>query len=38
MPCTNAFDLQDADYRERVLPKGVVRVAIEAGVTDFWRK
>jgi len=38
MPCTNAFDLQDAEYRERVLPKGVVRVAIEAGVTDFWRK
>ena len=38
MPCTNAFDLQDQEYRDRVLPKGVVRVAIEAGVTDFWRK
>ncbi len=38
MPCTNAFDAQDAEYRERVLPKGVARVAIEAGVTDFWRK
>jgi len=38
MPSTNVFDRQDADYRERVLPKGVRRVAIEAGVTDFWRK
>jgi transketolase len=38
MPCTNVFDKQDAEYRERVLPKGVARVAIEAGVTDFWRK
>ncbi len=35
MPCTNVFDLQDQEYRDRVLPKGVVRVAIEAGVTDF---
>ena len=38
MPCTNAFDRQDKSYRESVLPRGVVRVAIEAGVTDFWRK
>ncbi|TAM54601.1 MAG: transketolase [Paraburkholderia sp.] len=38
MPATSVFDRQDADYRERVLPKGVRRVAIEAGVTDFWRK
>ena len=38
MPSTNVFDRQDAEYRERVLPKGVPRVAIEAGVTDFWRK
>ncbi|WP_175772422.1 transketolase [Paraburkholderia phenazinium] len=38
MPATTAFDKQDAEYRERVLPKGVRRVAIEAGVTDFWRK
>ncbi len=38
MPSTNAFDRQDAAYRERVLPAGVRRVAIEAGVTDFWRK
>jgi len=38
MPSTTVFDKQDAEYRERVLPKGVRRVAIEAGVTDFWRK
>jgi transketolase len=38
MPSTTVYDRQDAQYRERVLPKGVRRVAIEAGVSDFWRK
>ncbi len=38
MPCTNIFDRQDQAYRDSVLPKGVRRVAIEAGVTDYWRK
>jgi transketolase len=38
MPCTSLFDRQDANYRERVLPAGVPRVAVEAGVTDYWRK
>jgi transketolase len=38
MPCTSVFDRQDAGYRESVLPRGVQRVAIEAGVSDFWRK
>ena len=38
MPCTNVFDRQDAAYQASVLPKGIVRVAIEAGVTDGWRK
>ena len=38
MPSTTAFDRQDAAYRERVLPRGVPRVAVEAGVTDYWRK
>jgi transketolase len=38
MPCTGLFDRQDAAYRESVLPRGVPRVAVEAGVTDFWRK
>ena len=38
MPCTGLFDRQDAAYRDSVLPKGIRRVAVEAGVTDFWRK
>ena len=38
LPSTNVFDRQDAAYRASVLPKGVARVAIEAGVSDFWRK
>jgi transketolase len=38
MPCTQAFDRQDQAYKDSVLPKGVKRVAIEAGVTDYWRK
>jgi len=38
MPSTNVFDRQDAAYRESVLPKGVRRIAVEAGVTDLWRK
>jgi transketolase len=32
------FDAQDAAYREAVLPRGVPRVAVEAGVTEFWWK
>jgi transketolase len=37
MPCTSLFDSQDAAYRESVLPSGVrSRLAIEAGVSDFW--
>lgn len=39
MPCCEAFDLQDADYREAVLPSSVTaRVAVEAGVTSYWYK
>jgi transketolase len=38
MPCTSVFDRQDPAWRDCVLPKGVPRVAIEAGVTDYWRK
>lgn len=39
MPATDAFDKQDADYREAVLPTSVkARVAIEAGIADYWFK
>jgi len=38
MPSTDTFDTQDAAWRESVLPKGVKRVAVEAGVTDGWYK
>ncbi|MCC5084429.1 transketolase [Xanthomonas campestris] len=39
MPSTDVFDRQDAAYREQVLPNAVrKRVAVEAGVTGFWRK
>ncbi len=39
MPSTNAFDKQDAAYKESVLPAAVsARVAVEAGVTGFWAK
>ncbi len=39
MPSTNTFDKQDRAYREEVLPSSCrKRIAIEAGVTDFWRK
>jgi transketolase len=38
MPCTSVFDRQDAAYRVAVLPPGMPRVAVEAGVTDYWRK
>ncbi len=38
MPSTTAFDRQDAAYRDSVLVRGLPRVAVEAGVTDYWRK
>ena len=39
MPCTSVFDAQPVEYREGVLPSWCHRrVAVEAGVSDFWRK
>ncbi len=37
-PSTTVFDRQGAEYKASVLPEGLPRVAIEAGVTDFWWK
>ncbi len=38
MPSTNVFDRQDLAYKDSVLLKGSKRVAVEAGITDFWYK
>lgn len=39
MPATDAFDKQDASYKETVLPSSVTkRIAIEAGIADYWYK
>ncbi len=39
MPATDVFDQQDAAYREAVLPSDVTaRIAIEAGIADYWYK
>lgn len=38
MPSTTRFDQQDAAYKANVLPPKLLRVAVEAGVTDGWWK
>lgn len=39
LPSTDLFDAQDAAYRESVLPSNVTaRVAVEAGIADYWFK
>jgi transketolase len=38
MPSTTTFDRQGDDWQDQVLPPGIPRVAVEAGVTDGWHK
>ena len=38
MPCCELFDAQDAAYRADLLPAGVLKVSVEAGVTLGWQK
>jgi len=39
MPSTDVYDKQDTAYRESVLPKDVpARLAVEAGIADYWYK
>ena len=39
LPCTDVFDAQSAEYKESVLPASVTkRLAIEAGIADYWFK
>lgn len=39
IPSADVFELQDEDYKQAVLPNTIrARIAVEAGVSDFWRK
>ena len=38
IPSSFVFEQQEASYRNDVLPRGVPRVAVEAGVTGYWRQ
>jgi transketolase len=38
MPSTSVFDRQSGDYRNSVLPPRLPKIAVEAGVSDYWRK
>jgi len=38
MPSTDVFDAQDKAWKDAVLPPGLPRVAVEAGVSAFWFK
>src|SRR6266571_3702966 len=38
LPCTSAFDRQPPMYRDVVLIPTLPKVAVEAGVGDYWRK
>ena len=39
LPSTDVFDAQDEAYRESVLPSDIsARVAVEAGIADYWYK
>jgi transketolase len=37
MPSCSDFDRQSAEYRAQVLPRNIPVLAIEAGVSNFWR-
>jgi transketolase len=37
MPSADRFELQDSEYKDKILPNSVtLRIAIEAGTKDFW--
>jgi transketolase len=38
MPCMELFEAQHSDYRDRVIPRDVSRIAVEAGATMSWWK
>ncbi|MEY3014443.1 MAG: hypothetical protein RIT45_3178 [Pseudomonadota bacterium] len=38
MPCCELFDVQEREHRRKVLPAGVAKVSIEAGITRGWER
>ena len=38
MPSTDVFDAQDEAYQQSVLPAGIPKIAVEAGIADYWIK
>lgn len=38
IPSTSVFDQQDTAYKAKVLPANIPRIAVEAGVSDYWWK
>ena len=38
MPCTELYDIQAEDYKEKILPKNIQKYSIEAGSTMGWYK
>ena len=38
MPCTSVFDCQPPMYKDTVLTPTLPQIAVEAGVSDYWRK
>ncbi|HAN31038.1 MAG TPA: transketolase [Myxococcales bacterium] len=38
MPCCELFDVQEREYRRKILPAGTAKLSIEAGVTRDWAR
>lgn len=38
VPSTHIFDLQTPEYRAKVLPPGILRMAVDTWVSECWRK
>ena len=38
MPSTDVFDVQDEAYQQTVLPANIPKIAVEAGIADYWIK
>ena len=38
MPCMELFDLQSKSYKNKILEETKLKISIEAGSSDCWRK